>query len=223
LIIRTGHPFNLIGGSSGEFRLANVNYAQKLKFIKHFKQLSRQYDYTIFDLGAGIGRNVLDFALAADQTIIVTTPQDLISGYACAKACFMRHMEIEERFEQKLSGYELSQEYRPYMVINQVVDQREGMRIFKTIEKTADENINANEPRFTIRPEYLGAVLYDKETMRKTESLHKPLLQQFPYSKAAQCIRHISSKFINPQHRYDPRIKVGHRLRRFASVLSNMV
>ena len=68
--------------------------------------VSRRYQFVIFDLGAGISRTVIDFALAADHTIIVTTPQNVISGYACARAIFSRFKEIEDGLEKKLPNYE---------------------------------------------------------------------------------------------------------------------
>jgi Mrp family chromosome partitioning ATPase len=97
LLFHTQYGFDLIASSYGEFKLANLYYAQKVKFINHFKKISQRYDFAIFDLGAGISRMVMDFALAADHTIILTTPQDFISGYACTKAGFSRFKEIEER------------------------------------------------------------------------------------------------------------------------------
>jgi Mrp family chromosome partitioning ATPase len=102
LIVATPFGFDLICGTYGEFKLANLNYSQKTRFINHFNKISRGYDYAIFDLGAGIARTVLDFALGADRTVIVTTPQDLISGYACSKGAFSRFKELEERLEGKL-------------------------------------------------------------------------------------------------------------------------
>jgi Mrp family chromosome partitioning ATPase len=74
LIFSTKFHFDLIGGTFGEFKLANLNHAQKMKFIKHFKKISKEYDFVVFDLGAGISRTVLDFALAANRIVIITTP-----------------------------------------------------------------------------------------------------------------------------------------------------
>ncbi len=220
LVVSTDFGFDLICGTYGEFKLANLYYAQKVKFIKHFQRIAKNYDFAVFDLGAGIARTVLDFALGAACTVIVTTPQDLISGYACAKASFSRFKELEEKLEGKLSGYEPNLTFSPMMVINQVKDLEQGVKLYDTVCKTADENVNADEGRFSVRPEYLGAILYDKENIRMVEGKKKPLFFDAPYSKVSQCIKHMSKRFCDPYASYDPRIKFKHSLKRFAAILT---
>ncbi len=223
LIVSTRFNFDLICGTYGEFKLANLNYAQKMKFIKHFQKISQDYDFAIFDLGAGIARTVLDFALGADRTVIITTPQDVISGYACAKAVFFRFKEIEERLEGRLSEYTPQWTFSPMLVINQVSNLEQGFKLYDTIEKTADKNINANEDRFCIKPEYLGAIPYDRESLRITEEKKRPLLLDFPYIKASQCIQHMTTKFSNPENPYDPRVNFRHPFKRFVAILSQKI
>ncbi|MCK4728425.1 MAG: AAA family ATPase [Desulfobacterales bacterium] len=223
LVVRTRFDFDLICGTYGEFKLANLNYAQKIKFIKNFKKISQDYDFAVFDLGAGIARTVLDFALGADRTVIVTTPQDVISGYACAKASFFRFKEIEERLEGRLPEYTPQWIFSPMLVINQVSNLEQGFKLYDTIDKTADKNINANEGRFRIKPEYLGAIPYDRESLRITEEKRRPLLLDFPHIKASQCIQHMTTKFSNPENPYDPRVNFRHPFKRFLAIFSQKI
>lgn len=220
LIVRTKFDFDLICGTYGEFKLANLYHAQKVKFINHFKKVSQNYDFVVFDLGAGIARTVLDFALGADYMVILTTPRDLISGYACAKASFSRFKELEEKLERRLTDYAPQWTLSPFLVLNQVSSLDQGLKLFKTIEKTADKNINAKESRFRLKPEYLGAIPLDSESLRTAEEKKKPLLLSFPYVKASQCIRHMSARFSEPQQSYDPKAKIGHPFKRFVAILS---
>ena len=222
LIVPTDFRFDLIAGSYGEFKLANLYHAQKVKFINHFKKISKNYDFALFDLGAGISRTVMDFALAADQTVIVTTPQDLISGYACVKAVFSRFKEIEERFMEKLTDYEPQWTFSPMVVANQVIDLHQGFELHKTINKTVDEKINAMEDRFNIELEFLGFVPDDRRSMRTAERKRKPLLLDSPHVKASQIIRHMSTRFCNRGTGYDPRMKFKNPLKRFAAILSQI-
>jgi flagellar biosynthesis protein FlhG len=220
LLFRTQYGFDLIASSYGEFKLANLYYAQKVKFINHFRKISQRYDFAIFDLGAGISRMVMDFALAADHTIIVTTPQDFISGYACTKAGFSRFKEIEERLEEKLSNYEPQWIFSPMLVINQVSNLRQGFKLFETLAKTANEKINSRESKFRIKPDYLGAIPYERVALRAAEVKKRPLLVVAPRIKASQSIQHISSRFCYPEATYDPKVKFKHPLSRFAAILS---
>jgi flagellar biosynthesis protein FlhG len=220
LIFRTKYGFDLIASSYGEFKLANLYYAQKVKFLNHFKKISHRYDFAIFDLGAGISRMVMDFALAADHTIIVTTPQDFISGYACTKAGFTRFKELEERLEEKFSNYEPQLIFSPMLVINQVSNFLQGFKLFDTLTKAANEKINSREGRFRIKPEYLGAITYERVALRAAEVKKRPLLVAAPRKKASQSIKHISTRFFYPKTTYDPKVKFKHPLSRFAAILS---
>ena len=73
------HPqidnLKIISGINGALEIANLNHNQKLKYIKHLRQLDA--DFVILDLGAGHSKNVLDFFLAADQGIVVVKPDHL--------------------------------------------------------------------------------------------------------------------------------------------------
>jgi flagellar biosynthesis protein FlhG len=221
LIVSTRWGFDLICGTYGEFKLANLYYTQKVKFIKHFKRVSSKYDFAVLDLGAGIARTVLDFALGADRTVIVTTPQDLISGYACAKASFVRFKEVEQRLEDKVTDYEPNLVFKPLMVINQVSNLAQGAKLFDAVRNTADENVNANEGRFTIKPVYFGSIPYDKENMRATEHKKWPLLANAPYIKASQCIKHMAKQFHDPGKPLNPNVKLKrHPFKRFMAILT---
>jgi flagellar biosynthesis protein FlhG len=63
----------LIAGASGVLSLANPQFSQKEKLIKHLAKLNA--DYVVLDLGAGTSFSVLDFFLAANQKIVVLTPE----------------------------------------------------------------------------------------------------------------------------------------------------
>ncbi len=65
----------LISGACGTLGLANPRYSQKLRFINELKNI--QADFILLDLGAGSSYNVIDFFLAADQGIVVTTPEPM--------------------------------------------------------------------------------------------------------------------------------------------------
>ena len=221
LIFPTEYGFDFIASSYGEFKLANLYYVQKIKFINHFKKISQRYQFAIFDLGAGISRMVMDFALAAVNTIIVTTPQDFISGYACTKAAFYRYKEIEESLAQKLSNYEPRWIFTPMLLINQVNRLRQGFNLFDNFTKTANGKINSREGKFRIKAEYLGAIPYENVALRAAETKKKPLLRIAPRTKAARSIQHMSTRFFHPDATYDPRVKFKQPLARFAAILSH--
>ncbi len=82
----------VICGAAGSMGVVNLPYYQKLKFIRHLKQI--QADFIVLDLGAGTSFNVLDFFLAADIGIVLVNPDPLsiIEGYNFVKQVFFRKL-----------------------------------------------------------------------------------------------------------------------------------
>jgi flagellar biosynthesis protein FlhG len=60
---------SLIGGDSSKLGSANLPYSQKLKIMRHLKEL--ETDFLVVDLGGDTTYNGLDFFLLADQKIVV--------------------------------------------------------------------------------------------------------------------------------------------------------
>jgi flagellar biosynthesis protein FlhG len=218
MIEHTPMGFDLIAGSSGEFKLANINYVQRSKFIKGFRKVSQPYDYAIFDLSAGISTTVLEFALASDEVVIITTPQDIIAGYACIKASFQHFKTIEEKLMEKVEFYKPRKVYTPWVVMNQITNLNQGIFLFNRICQTADERINNLEPFFCVKPEYLGGVLYDREGIRAAESQRKPITSVNPKSKTSQCLEYLGRMMTEPPElrTYNQELKSG--LGRFAMI-----
>lgn len=218
MIEHTPYGFDLIGGSSGEFKLANINYVQRTKFIRGFRKVSEKYDFTIFDLSAGISTIVTDFALASDETLIVTTPQDIIAGYACIKATFQRFKNIEESLLGKVEFYQPRKVYKPWVIMNQVTSLKQGLFLFNRICQTCDERVNNMEAMFSVKPEYLGGILYDRDEFKKAENERKPLCIVAPRSNPSQCMTYLGRNLLeNPEMRtYKQQLKTG--LGRFAMI-----
>jgi len=84
-------PF-LIGGDSSQLGAANISFTQKLKLLKALKQI--EADYVILDLGGDTTYNIIDFFLAADYGIIVTTcdPASYLEAYNFLKVALYRKL-----------------------------------------------------------------------------------------------------------------------------------
>lgn len=78
----------LIPGASGLSRLADITDSERQRLIVELRKLDASTDMTIVDCGAGISSNVLNFALATDRIMVVTTPEPtaITDAYATIKA-----------------------------------------------------------------------------------------------------------------------------------------
>ncbi|MCO4783522.1 MAG: MinD/ParA family protein [Candidatus Cloacimonetes bacterium] len=65
----------LVPGGSGVGSLTTLNEAEKKDLIDSLLYYGNEYDYVIFDTGAGISENVLCFLDVVQEVFIVTTPE----------------------------------------------------------------------------------------------------------------------------------------------------
>lgn len=76
-----------VPGASGQFDLANLTEFDRQSLVAQLGKLHGSADTLVLDCGAGISRNVLAFAQAADSILVVTTPQPtaMTDAYATIK------------------------------------------------------------------------------------------------------------------------------------------
>ncbi|WP_047981254.1 MinD/ParA family protein [Ornithinibacillus contaminans] len=70
-------PNNLsfIAGGSGLANLFSMDEYKMDYFLAQYQSITKEYDYIIFDMGAGATQASIDFVLASDECIVVTTPE----------------------------------------------------------------------------------------------------------------------------------------------------
>ena len=77
----------LLPGASGLASLAELSDFQRARLISFLEHLQGSADFLIVDASAGLSANVLDFAGAADDVLVVTTPEPpaITDAYAVIK------------------------------------------------------------------------------------------------------------------------------------------
>lgn len=88
-----------VAGGSGIETLVNLTGPRADNFLSQLGELEESTDVLIFDTGAGIDGNVMTFLEAADEVLLVITPDpaSITDGYATAKALLMRKPEATVR------------------------------------------------------------------------------------------------------------------------------
>ncbi len=77
----------IIPGASGLPDLADMPEGKRERLIAQLDYLESEADIVFVDTGAGINRNVIDFAVAADDVLVVSTPEptSITDAYATIK------------------------------------------------------------------------------------------------------------------------------------------
>lgn len=169
VILKGPYGLRYISGGSGMEQAGEFTPAERDLLEEKLTGCGELADVILIDTGAGIGRNVLDFILAADEVILVTTPEPtaMTDAYAVMKAYSMYAAKPNMR-----------------LVVNRVYDEAEGLEVAEKLRKTAERFLH-------MEIQFLGAI-YEDRTMIRAVRQQKPILEAYPDALAAKCIKAIA-------------------------------
>ncbi len=164
----------IIPGGSGIGELANLEDKELKKILIELRKLDGAYDYMIIDTGAGISKSVMSFLLAADDIIVITTPEPtaITDAYSLVKNV------AKNSFVGNI-----------YLVVNRVVNDSEGIVVTEKFKLVCQKFLAAE-----IKP--IGHIANDSlisEGIRRQQAF----IQLYPQSIAARNINAIIDNLID--------------------------
>ncbi len=87
ILVQGPGGIHVIPGSSGLAKVADLTAPARQNILDGLAELQESAEYIIIDTMAGIGQNVISFAAAADEVLLVTTPEPsaIVDAYAMLK------------------------------------------------------------------------------------------------------------------------------------------
>ncbi|RXZ77281.1 MinD/ParA family protein [Paenibacillaceae bacterium] len=172
-IIQEGpHGLHFIAGGSGFRDLFELTPEDLDDFGEQISKLHGHYDLILFDTGAGLSKETVKFIAAAQETIVVTTPEptSITDAYALIK--MVRSMDEEVAFK---------------LVINRAMSEREGKQTADKLGLVAGQFLKLEIPS-------LGTVLDDSNVARAVRK-QVPFTLAYPGGDAARSIEDIAKRF----------------------------
>jgi len=169
ILVETEYGISIVAGASGFSQIANMGEDDRKDFISELDTLSNA-DIIIIDTSAGVSSNVLDFIAAADDAVIITTPEPtaITDAYGIIKI-------IATEYDSLNVGLKL------------VVNRAKGAAQAKNV---ADRMINITGQFLNLKVEYLGFI-YDDVSVSHAVLRQKPFMVVDPKCKASICVQHI--------------------------------
>ncbi|MDH3880931.1 MAG: MinD/ParA family protein, partial [Desulfobacteraceae bacterium] len=115
---------SIIPASSGVQELSHLTEGHKINLLNEFDLLNNMYDVLLIDTGAGISSNVIYFNLAAQERIVVVTPEptSITDAYALIKVMFMQHGTKEF-----------------IVLMNMVKNEKEAVSVYKHLSRVIEK------------------------------------------------------------------------------------
>lgn len=185
---------DLIPGSSGIAQIADLGSTARKRIIDGLDELQREVDFIILDTMAGIGQNTVSFCSAADEVLLVTTPEPsaIVDAYAMVKTMSQVAPDAPVR-----------------LIVNMTASDQQARAVANKLNRVAQQYLGRQMP-------CCGYVLRDPHVSQAVMQ-STPFIQRFPNAPASRCITALASRVI--QQEVIDSAQRGSFLKRFAQAV----
>jgi len=173
-VLFTGpNKVKFISGGSGVEELTRLTQLELENFVRNIGLLDKIADVILIDTGAGISENVIKFVMAADDVVVVTTPEPTATtdAYALIKAIGVRNKNKSIR-----------------LIINRTETAIEAQTAMQKLS-------NVSKKFLQIKLQFLGYVTNDV-LVSKAVKQQKPFVLLYPECVASKNLTEIAKKIM---------------------------
>jgi len=172
IMVQVSEGMSVLPATSGLLQLEHPSQSELAMLAEQMDELSEDFDVLLLDTGAGLRDTVLFFSSAADEVLVVTTPEPtaITDAYAMVKV--------------------LSTDYQVKtikLLINEAIDDNEARHVFSKIANVAKAHID-------FELDYAGWVAKDIQ-LEKAVRKRKPVVQSFPSAPSSQSFHRLVKDF----------------------------
>ncbi len=173
VLIQGPYGVNYISGGSSIEKAQECGYEERESMMRKLAGCASLADIILVDTGAGLGKTVMDFILAADEVLLVTTPEPtaLTDAYAVMKAYSM-HSERKDL----------------NVVVNRVYNERESRDVTEKLAQTAR--------KFLKLPVKCIGYIFDDRAVVTCVRKQVPFLAAEPNTDASKCVKALADSLL---------------------------
>jgi len=153
----------ILPASSGVQELSELTSHQKLNLLSELDKLEQNVDVMLIDTAAGISSNVMYFNTAAQEIMVVVSPEpaSITDAYAVMKVLHTKYGECHFK-----------------LLVNMVKSPADGKEVYRKLSAAADRFLN-------ISIDYMGAIVQDKY-VRMSIMEQRPVVDLYPWAEASK-------------------------------------
>ncbi len=192
ILVRAPGGLEIVPGTSGLAHVADLDAPARERVLAGLQQLQEAADFIVLDTMAGIGQNAVSFCLAADEVLLVTTPEPsaIVDAYAMIKTIYTRREDALVR-----------------LLVNQVASDAQAQAVAAKLQRVTFHYLERNLS-------LLGAVPRDVH-VGQAVMRSEPFVLRFPQAPASRALAQLAERLDQAPNteRHPPREGF---LRRFA-------
>ncbi|MCK4412081.1 MAG: MinD/ParA family protein [Candidatus Eisenbacteria sp.] len=173
ILLRGPAGIEILPASSGVEKMADLDDYRREVLLRSLEAVARDRDVLLIDTGSGIHRQSLRLGQAADEIVVVTTPEPpaFADAYAMLKV---------------LSGRPINR--FPGLVVNMARTTDEALRITRRLQRVARRFLGQ-------APELYGVILAD-ETVGRAVRERQALVRGYPTARAVAGMRALAQRLM---------------------------
>lgn len=173
ILVKGPGGIELVPGSSGLAKLADLGPGARQHVLAGLKELQELADFVVIDTMAGIGQNAIAFAAAADEILLVTTPEPsaIVDGYAAVKTIYQLRDDAVFR-----------------LIINLVANDRQAHAVSSKLSNVSQQYLGR-------KLSYLGHIPRDPHVTQGVMQTY-PFLLRYPNAPASKAVRDLATRLI---------------------------
>jgi flagellar biosynthesis protein FlhG len=173
ILVQGPGGIEIVPGTSGLAKLADLNARSRQYVLDGLKELQEEADFIIIDTMAGIGQNTIAFCAAADEVLLVTTPEPsaIVDAYATIKTI---HQAREDSVIR--------------LAVNMVINSPQALAVMTNLSRVTQQYL-------AMRLSFLGYIVRDPHVSQAVMQTY-PFTLRFPNAPATKCIQDLATKLI---------------------------
>jgi flagellar biosynthesis protein FlhG len=192
IIIEGPAGIKVIPAGSGVQEVTSLSQHDRLRLLDELDMLEEKFDIMIVDTEAGISENVTYFTVAAQEIIVVVSPEptSITDVYALIKLLATRYSEHHFK-----------------VLVNMAKDSEDALEVFRKLANVAGRFLD-------ISLDYLGCVVKDEKVVEAVKR-QRAVYDLFPESEAATCFTTLARRVIENTHQTRLKGNIQFFFRRF--------
>jgi len=168
----------ILPAGSGVQRFTRLDSRQKMRLLDALDTMHNNFDMVLIDTEAGISENVTYFATAAQEILVVTTPEPTAITDAYALMKLLSSQYHEKQFK---------------LIVNCVRSEHEAMEVFRKLTMVADRYLD-------ISIDYLGSIPMESQMVDAIRK-QQPIVEMNPNLKISLAFDALAGTIAyEPQH-----------------------
>jgi flagellar biosynthesis protein FlhG len=194
VLVNAPGGIQVVPGTSGLAKMADLTPTMRANAMRGINDLQNLADFIIVDTMAGIGQNAVGFTLAADEVLLVTTPEPsaIVDAYAMLKTIYNNREDAVIR-----------------LVVNMAAYESQAKAVAGKLANVAQQYLGRNL-------NYLGCLPRDPHVQQAVMQSN-PFVLAYPNCPAAKAMQRLAALVLQQQVEFEP--KKDSFFRRFAQSL----